>query len=360
MEQLQSSVYLQYEHDLLRIAPRPSKLILKQDPEHLGNWTDPSTGFPYGFKPSVGFGWATTDIFVLDRKAKIILLSPADLPSEADWKQSGVFKDETGNAYMLYKAVKYFLQPIKIQSLLVDKYDALAKYFGQLTVVDVESFSEEEFVETVQYKHRLLMRSFYRNELCKLPQSRIEYVQCAEVQPAQLTIVQRRVVLDLRQKAVSLQFANSLPTQIPVNKLVEKMKLKNLNPQFTLDICLANCFLRDDDMQYVEQLLQYFVKCQRLDLSGNRICGSESQADTMLLAMLDEGKYPQLEYVDVVRNPVASIENKELFESLTSSQLERLIWVPAAWIEGATWRTMVKPEMYDTVIQAHKKYYAIA
>lgn len=115
--------------------------------------------------------------------------------------------------------------------------------------------------------------------------------------------------------------------------------------------------LMENDLAAVNRMLNKLPNCVEVDLRGNKFY--ESTADEHLLRML---RTEQVRLVNIVLTPFASVDRRNFFEKLTENDLQRLIWIPEAWLERKKWKNMLyraddKDKKFAISLETHRAYY---
>jgi hypothetical protein len=236
-----------------------------------------------------------------------------------------------------------------VVSHLGTKFAALQQYFQNIDFDDLKNVSEENLLGAVPQEHKLLMRVFINQKL--LPYLNIADPYASKLPPKEA--LPGKKILDLKERVLSHLYPKlRLVGKFPITMIQEECKesLKNLD---VLDLSCNH--LNDVDLPIIAELVQkYHPKV--VDLSLNTFWGyqihSQYLVDKALKSLLSSAKY-----VNIVGNPLATVDRKDLFQSLTEDQLSRLIWIPKCWVEGGSWKNMIRPESHELVRSTHEQYF---
>ncbi len=94
-----------------------------------------------------------------------------------------------------------------------------------------------------------------------------------------------------------------------------------------------------------------------LDLSYNRFTSDPFKLDHIWKSILD---LPNMKYVNMCGNVLASDQRNDFMQSLSTDQLSKLIFIMPNWVMADSWHRMFKdkPELIPVVQRSHTTYYA--
>jgi hypothetical protein len=241
-------------------------------------------------------------------------------------------------------------------------YEGLAKYFRGFRVSALLEFDEEELANMVSPEDKFRVRQFARTQLSAAGGKGEDPFQ---EEGGLVQRVGQDVVLALQRKVVPCAFKNMRPDLLNMDTLLEKWKDKpNVLASVTLVDLSCNNLLDGDLPKIAEFIQQISSKAFRLCLSSNRLYGRDAAGEP--IAEVDEAIVRMLLmekvlFLDILHNPLASVDRKDLFQRLAQSHtavFRKLIWVPNSWLEGSSWKTML-PEKFDCrlVYDAHRRYF---
>lgn len=214
--------------------------------------------------------------------------------------------------------------------------EPLAKYLGGLRFDDLLQLELNELAELIPGgREGILIKIFYNRFL-----RHKKYYEMASP-----------VDISMDGKIISSKYqgpSSFIPFDTFVNGEIENPRSCNL-------INLCNNLLMDVDLIFLEKLVVHVVP-NLLVLYANRIyCYKNDQDMECFRRILNKVN----NYMVIVGNPIASPNNKsDLFLKLTKSEASKLIWVCNADVNTSFWRTMVKPNLVNIIVDAHHKYYA--
>lgn len=164
------------------------------------------------------------------------------------------------------------------------------------------------------------------------------------------------LTLDLEGRVHSSRLASYFEAypdllSFPVSNLMGVVPSDDI-PKVT-DLNMARNNLLDDDLPYIATFVAALPSCRVVDLSFNRFC----DGDKSLCEILAES---HVKFVDIVGNPMASIQRKDFLSQLDEERVPKLIWVPKNWLAGQGWRSVVgemAPELQRLLVQSHNAYY---
>jgi hypothetical protein len=197
-----------------------------------------------------------------------------------------------------------------VQDLCVGKFQSLRDYFTGLTLRDLDSFEDGDVLATVNQSHRLLAKLFLREARQRVEAEGVVWNSAKHV-------------LDAHSKVCSSAMSDSWA---PANR-IPILHLPSIVPCIVGDckdvqvLDLSGNELLTDDLPHIVKLVELFPNLKQLDLSFNRMMFSgDIAAFKPLKALL--GK-PIV--VHVLQNYFASLEGKEIFESLSDGELQNLL-----------------------------------
>jgi len=245
-----------------------------------------------------------------------------------------------------------------LENLEASKFKDLQGVWNYITLDDLRFLGHDDLLSLVPAdnpKKRVLAQLFLKKYLNAFQQSDpFSSFQEAKEHDAKLALAAGKFVFSGR--VISSRFASVARDRIPMSNL-DALNIQNLDKVLVLDF--SECELWDCDMQYVFRLASKCTACTHVNLSDNRFY--QSALDDALRSLLN---LSSILYVDITINPLASVDRIDFFKTLDSSQLRKLIFIPAAWLQGEGWRVMIREQVSadSTLVQAvmttHQKYYA--
>jgi hypothetical protein len=178
-------------------------------------------------------------------------------------------------------------------------------------------------------------------------------------------------VLDLSGMLVPSVFSGGMGSKLRISDFVATFTPRPNEGLQRID--LSNCWLIDEDLQYVNALVRKVLDANpvgshigRMILKGNRVIGASSAAKEELRKIT-----VNCFFVDVTTNPFASVDRKDDFFNNTglynNSMVHRLVWIPAPWLSGTGWKSLIDGRLGELVdqepidqviIKTHEKYYS--
>jgi hypothetical protein len=221
------------------------------------------------------------------------------------------------------------------------RFSPLQHYLVGITVEDLMNFQDEDFLEAVDKKHRLLMKAFLRSTREKIDE-----------EIAAQGVLLDGDVLDAHSKVHSSAFGTSwVPVdRVPVQQLLHSFDRSLLDRVKVLD--LSGNDLIAEDLIHINNIVQALPNLEQIDISFNRMAKSDSDNYDLLKQWLDK------KGVHVVGNYFVDTPNFAL--SLSSAQLKNLLWIPPNWLEGRGWSALFAnhPDQEKIVYDSHKTWYA--
>ena len=110
----------------------------------------------------------------------------------------------------------------------------------------------------------------------------------------------------------------------------------------------------------IESVIEHGATELRVDLKSNRFHGyqekSRESVDANIRRLLASAK---VRWVDVVGNPMASVDRMDVFRNTTVDELKKLIFVPQPWLDKKSWWVLVPGKAEQAAVErAHFEYYA--
>jgi len=247
-----------------------------------------------------------------------------------------------------------------IANFCTGKFEPLSKYLEGITSTDFALLNEDDLVDLVDSKHRILMKLFVRKLQSRLYQNASDDPFSSDTSPSKIpqekVLVTPKGVLDLSKEVASISVKLANTPYIPLDSLSslyhkERGAIKVLN--------LSACNLVDQDLPTIAHFVSTLPNCEIVNLSNNHFHGIgegkiKARTDKALFSLLDE---KPLQYLDITINPLASVDRRDLFEKLKSTHLQKLIWIPFSWLDGRGWRTLIEPTQQNLVLETHRTYY---
>jgi hypothetical protein len=266
-------------------------------------------------------------------------------------------------------------------ALSESKWSSLSPYLQDYNNDDISNLTVTELLRIVEPKERMLMTLFIKsylksivskeNEkekedksvLIKEYEKEKEDIENHEKRPLepskpQFTLVDGR--LEPRVGSVRFKDAtdNTEATTADLARWASELDATQQNSVHTLD--LSSLGLLDDDISNILKLLQVFPKCKVLDLSSNHIVGKGKpglNVDQNVVALLLQCT------VNLVANPIATIDRKDFFHSLElrderDQLFSHFIWIPEAYLDRGNWKVLLRQEDVKVLTQqTHEVFY---
>jgi len=112
------------------------------------------------------------------------------------------------------------------------------------------------------------------------------------------------------------------------------------------------------DRHFTEEILVLLAAVLKQCLIVDVSCNCLSNSEATILKMLQQ--FPQIQFVNIQRNRLATIDRKDWLAKLDADILKKLIWVPEFWLQDGGWKELIRQELHATVIAAHTRYYETA
>ena len=247
-----------------------------------------------------------------------------------------------------------------LPSLNESKWKPLAIYFKNVSMDDLRNKTPDQLARLADPEHRFLMLAYAENYLEALLSSDNPYSNASlglsPVMPKEKP--QIRLSCDgkvsLRGLLISSHFGTLDSTLTSVSLLQESMAI---DPNKILHLDLSANNLLDEDLQFLVPLICKSPNIKTVNLSENRFHGTlpeqRERVDRNLKMILQHVQ----EYVDISKNPLATIDRSDFFESLDQSFFAKLIFIPKIWLHGDSWKSLVRASYYDLVVRTHNSYY---
>jgi len=249
------------------------------------------------------------------------------------------------------------------------KFERLLVYFTGFTANDFIGISEEDIIESVECKDKLIARIFFRKYLSEYfnapddPFKDLKWMTSPHISKDEPICITSEGLLDLRRRVVGNAFTKTMP--IPFFALIKespepliladvKTKLEPDQNERVKTIDLSNTNLVDYDIHTIVDLVMACPNCSVVNLSFNRFRGGDFEFDQALKKLLH---MEQIQFVDVTNNEFASSVKSDFFKFLDSGRLSRLIFVPPTWLDNGGWKTVIGGSYQLIVKSAHEKYY---
>jgi len=244
----------------------------------------------------------------------------------------------------------------QLKHLFQGRFEPLQIYFEGITQNDLAALTEEEIVGDCNANHKMLMRTFLRQEMAAyidqddpFVANNFKFLLQQEKKKPEV----ENGWLNLKNRLISSAFQDLKIDLPPINKW---------NPDSVKDIIknidLSFNNLLDVDVSFIRQLVNVFAKRNALeivDISWNRLYGKGENSIPIDEPLKDILK--KCEFLDVTGNPLASIDRQEFYKTLTNAEFSHLIFVPENWLAAGGWKPIVPEKYHDNVTEAHRKYF---
>jgi hypothetical protein len=110
--------------------------------------------------------------------------------------------------------------------------------------------------------------------------------------------------------------------------------LAHIPPEVIVSLSIRDCFLHDEDLLILPDLLGRVPNCKALDLSNNIRLGLGKGATSIASILFATQTSGCIVNVIGTRG-LASVDNKQLYTNLQAEDVARLIWMPQAWLNHA-------------------------
>ena len=225
----------------------------------------------------------------------------------------------------------------------------LEPYFNGIKMSDLAQLSKDDLLEAADSKHLLKMRIFLP-KITPYLNSSTDYepdpFQKADIPPE---IKSKNVFFGQPLIVSNLLVGFSIPGKKTIETYVTTCPV--LSSLFG-EINLRLCGLESTDMAFVKQLVEKLgtPNCNVI-LESNRILPN-SDSNKILKELL------QNHVINIIDNPLASVENKDFLKGLSVSQLQHLIWIPTRWLAAGAWKDILEDqEKIQQTIQTHLDFF---
>eukprot|EP01125_Pyxidicula_operculata_P002579 TRINITY_DN12435_c0_g1_i1.p1 TRINITY_DN12435_c0_g1~~TRINITY_DN12435_c0_g1_i1.p1 ORF type:complete len:264 (+),score=22.73 TRINITY_DN12435_c0_g1_i1:26-793(+) len=235
------------------------------------------------------------------------------------------------------------------------RFYPLLRFFKGVLKDDLKNFTRSEVIQLVGSEEKLLMKIFVDDVLA--PYLRANPGSSVGI-PLKFTVPQSSLgILDLNGRIISSKLPIMVGGSICITLLKAELE-KNIDLKTVKVLRFARCNLFDEDAPIILDLVKSMENCTFIDLSHNRLYGelevARNVVDPALRSLLS---LPQVTVVNITGNPLATVNRKDFFISLSPEQAEKLIFIPAEWVENGGWKVLV-PGNEKIVEEAHAKYYS--
>ena len=213
-----------------------------------------------------------------------------------------------------------------------EKFQVLSSYFADLTVEDLQLFDDDDFIDSVEPKHRGLMKVWLKTRDTMQAERPLE-------------IRHKEGKISLQHQVAGRDFAHLCPERTPIWHLKDLI----VDPAEVYVVDIGECALRDNDLEDVCLLVLSLPSLKVLHLNGNRL---HKDVDAIR-------EIAQRVLVDIRFNPMASIDNKSFFESYDYDS-ESLIWLSYDTLKSPNkaWIGLVgTPERASAIEEIHLDFY---
>lgn len=244
-----------------------------------------------------------------------------------------------------------------VSTFCVGKFEPLAKYFQNITVLDLTKLERYEIISSIPMEFQFLLLLFLKDtevekilRWSKSPNIAFDYNE--EEDEDNFYIYEN---VEKTEEKDILNFCNKISRHNNIKQILSHLKKQNYT---YLDFSWNRLYDRDLTT-IVNAIKDLNVNIKAINLSCNDI--SAFNAETKIKT--DENLHYLLEnceYVDITMNPFVSVNRKDFFKSLEENNpsfLLNLIWIPELWIEKKAWQGMVCKELHDEIRTLHKQYY---
>jgi hypothetical protein len=226
----------------------------------------------------------------------------------------------------------------------IPKFSSLIGYFDRIEINDLKKFTRDDLKNNVEPKDRLILHVLIEDVLK-------EYLFQPTFQPL------HDGTLNLRSKLSSTRLKVAKDRQINCEELIHIIGGDTFEK--TRRVICSHNDLFECDVRYLFNLVAKMPNCFEVDLSFNRLYGTnvetKKMVDNSIKSILE---LPQVKYVVVIGNVIASLSQKDFFLQLNEDHLKKLIWIPSEWISGKGWKLVLENEKFHPMIEElHKKYW---
>lgn len=269
------------------------------------------------------------------------------------------------------------------------RYQRLARYFtADITLKELENIPDLFYC--VEKKDRVLASLFSREYLPQRHQSSISFESSkfGDLAPKEVTeatgkecnfplsliLQDQEIILDLRKRVRSQEHRShrwysatgpegheeeSQVELISTDQLTSRVIELEEHPRITW-VILSDCLLTNFDLKAVTELIKLLPSCRRVDLESNFFGEPDVKVKGVEVVSLMKQllRLPQLKFLNITYNPLASIDLPEFFFSLDSQDLARLIWIPEYCLNDSAWLFLIPdPVNQEIVRQAHLSFF---
>lgn len=240
-----------------------------------------------------------------------------------------------------------------LEQLCVGRYEPLKRYFIGLTIDDISEFDDDDIVNTVERKDKLLIRIFIKNVLKPTPQKKIQ-------EPPPPLVLTNEGELELNNKLLSITWAaQHIDRLIPVTDLWSRIESEVHDLTRIKIINCAENNLHDVDMPVIASIISLLPQCRIVNFSNNRLHGlrnpDKQHLDSNLKQILN---LSHVQYMNITSNAIASVDRMDFYTNLSDYELKKIIFVLPQWVIPGGWTILIPdPQRQGIVRQAHMNFY---
>ena len=217
-----------------------------------------------------------------------------------------------------------------VQSLCSSpKFSSLKDYIQcEITIGDLDAFTEKDFICMTHTRDVLLMKLFYRTVLSQYMGLKKKKI----VESKRFIVPDYNGHVDLTRRATSAELItiDNVLNSIPIH-IQKDVKI----------LTLLECDLIDTDLPHIKALVDRLSNVHNIDLSNNCIVGCKSTYD-MLLAILARSSVKSL---NILNNPIVS----SIYEDVFSKEDIDPSWAKLIWT-SETHRFDEKCDYYNSTV----------
>lgn len=216
------------------------------------------------------------------------------------------------------------------KTLTTEKFSPLKPYFESIETKDLPDFTVDEFISFAKPKHKALMKLFIIRSIDKFLDLHNPFPLPKPSQQEQ----QKSGIFDYHSQLAPKVFANSAYLQ---GKATVADIIKSIS-NGAVEVDLSNNNLTDEDVPAIVLLTETCTP-KTVNISSNRIHGvadTQNMTEEAIMKILEV-----VQFLNITWNPFASTDKKDFFARLKQQQLERLVWIPEAWVSAGHWKALI-------------------